>query len=421
MQLNDSDQIGLIRKRCTDQGIINVNEIAKTYEQLRQKQVEAGLWSYENYTESGSHSEGMVKSSASSTSMHSVIWPINHYLGLNRHPEVIQASIHALQKYGAGCGTSAMSGGHNQLHKDLEHRLANILRKESAILFPTGYSANLGAISGLAKGGDCFVLFDRECHASIIDGIKLAGCKFLPFRHSDMADLEKKLQSHAGKYANVFVIVESVYSMSGEEAPLLKIAQLKQSYQFYFFVDEAHAFGLYDVGGLCRKLNISSEVDFIMTTLSKSTASIGGVVATSRAFKSLLQVEANAYLFQAALTPPDAAAVLASLDIIEKSPELVQSLWDKTAYLRQAFVQHGFDTGHGISPIVPVYIRDSSTLLQMGREMFQQGIYTTSVAYPVVKQSEVRFRFIVNTSHTYEQIDNTVSIMAKLGKQFGVI
>lgn len=421
LQLAVSDQIGLIRKRCTDQGIVSVSEIADACEALRQKQVAAGLWCYENYTESGSHSEGMVKSAASSASRHSVIWPINHYLGLNRHPEVIQAAIQALQQYGTGCGTSAMSGGHNQLHKDLERRLADILRKEAAILFPTGYSANLGAISGLAKGGDCFVLFDRECHASIIDGIRLSGCKYLPFRHNDMADLEEKLQNHSQSYANVFVIVESVYSMTGEEAPLREIVQLKQRYPFYFFVDEAHAFGLYDVGGLCRKLGISDEVDFVMTTLSKSTASIGGVVATSRAFKSLLQVHANAYLFQAALTPPDAAAVLAALDVIEKSPELVQSLWDKTAYLRQAFAQHGFDTGKGVSPIVPVYIRDSATLLQMGREMFEHGIYTTSVAYPVVKHSEVRFRFIVNASHTYEQMDQTVSVMAELGKKFGVI
>lgn len=421
LQLTDSDQIGLIRKRCTDQGIVSVSEIADACEALRQKQVAAGLWCYENYTESGSHSEGMVKSAASSASRHSVIWSINHYLSLNRHPEVIQAAIQALQQYGTGCGTSAVCGGNNQLHIDLERRLADILRKEAAILFPTGYSANLGSISGLAKGGDCFVLFDRECHASIIDGFRLAGCKFLPFRHNDMADLEEKLRNHSQNYANVFVIVESVYSMSGEEAPLREIVQLKQRYPFYFFVDEAHAFGLYDVGGLCRKLGVSDEVDFVMTTFSKSTASIGGVVATSRAFKSMLQVEASSHVFQATLTPPDAATILAALDVIEKTPELVQSLWDKTAYLRLAFARHGFDTGKGVSPIVPVYIRDSATLLEMGREMFKHGIFTTAITFPAVKHSEVRFRFIVNASHTYEQMDQTVAVMAELGKKFGVI
>lgn len=421
LQLDDTDQIGLIRKRCVDQGIVSVSKIADACEALRQKQVAAGLWCYENYTESGSHSEGVVKSAASSASRHSVIWSINHYLGLNRHPEVIQAAIQALQQYGTGCGTSAVCGGNNKLHKDLEHRLAHILRKEAAILFPTGYSANLGAISGLAKGENCFVLFDRECHASIIDGVRLAGCKYLPFRHNDIADLEEKLLSHSKNYANVFVIAESVYSMSGEESPLREIVRLKQRYPFYFFVDEAHAFGLYDVGGLCRKLGISDEVDFVMTTLSKSAASIGGVVALSRAFKNLLQVEASSHVFQATMTPPDAATILAALDIIEKSPELVQSLWDKTAYLRQAFARHGFDIGKGVSPIVPVYIRDTATLLQMGREMFEHGIFTTAITYPAVKHSEVRFRFIVNASHTYEQMDQTVAVMAELGKKFGVI
>ena len=421
LQLTDSDQIGLIRKRCTDSGIVSVSEIADNCEALRQKQIAAELWCYENYTESGSHSEGVVKSASSPASQHSVIWSINHYLSLNRHPEVIQAAIQALQQYGTGNGTSAVCGGNNKLHVDLECRLAHILRKEAAILFTTGYSANLGAISGLTRGGDSFVLFDRECHASIIDGIRLSGCKYLPFRHNDITDLEEKLQSYSQNYANVFVIVESVYSMSGEEAPLREIAKLKQRYPFYFFVDEAHAFGLYDVGGLCRKLEISDEVDFVMTTFSKSTASIGGVVALSRAFKSLLQVEASSHVFQATMTPPDAATILAALDVIEKTPQLVQSLWDKTAYLRQAFAQHGFDTGKGVSPIVPVYIRDSATLLHMGREMFKHGIFTTAITYPAVKHSEVRFRFIVNASHTYEQMDRTVSVMAELGKKFGVI
>lgn len=419
--LSEHDQMGLIRKRCAEKNINSIKDIAHAYEALRKIQIEAGYWCYENYTEMGSDSAGVVSSLATQVANNCVIWPINHYLGLNRHPEVIRAAVEALRKYGTGCGTSAMSGGHNSLHKALEDRLAGVLRKESAILFPTGYSANLGAISALAKSGNAIVFFDRECHASIIDGIKLAGCKYVPFKHNSAQDLEKKLRAYANGYDNVFVIVESVYSMSGEEAPLKDFVRLKREIPFYLFVDEAHAFGLYDVGGLCRSLGISDDVDFIMTTLSKSTASIGGVVATSRVFMTLLQVEANAYLFQAALTPPDAAAVLAALDIIENSPELVQSVWDKTAYLRRRLTQHGFDTGMGNSPVVPVYIRNSAVLLEMGREMYTQGVFTTSVAYPVVKQSEVRFRFIVNESHTYEQIEYTVAVLCELGKKYGVI
>lgn len=421
LELTEHDQIGLVRKRCSDKGITKIGDVATAYESLRQIQVKSGSWCYENYTENGSHSSGIVCSEATNASQACVIWPINHYLGLNRHPDVVNAAINALQKYGTGCGTSAMSGGHNFLHKELESRLAKVMCKEAAILFPTGYSANLGAISGLAKTGNTVVFFDRECHASIIDGIKLAGCKYIPFKHNNVSDLEKKLQSYALEYENVFVIVESVYSMTGEEAPLQEIVSLKKRFSFYFFVDEAHTFGLYDVGGLCRQLGISSDVDFVMTTLSKSTASIGGVVATSRKFMTLLQVEANAYLFQAALTPADAATILAALDIIETTPELVRSVWHKTNYLRSALITRGFDIGEGKSPIVPVYIRDSAILLSMGQDLFKLGVFTTSVAYPVVKHSEVRFRFIVNESHTYEQIDYTVTMLTELGKKYGVV
>jgi len=393
LHLKETDQIGLIRKRCIDNGITKIGDIAQAYTELRDMQAKAGFWCYENFTEKGSNSFGLVKSEAIDLSKQCVIFPINHYLGLNRHPAVIQAGIDALQNYGTGCGTSAMSGGHNQLHKTLEKRLAQAMNKEAALLFPTGYTANLGAISALAKTNDSLILFDRECHASIIDGAKLAGCKYIPFKHNDIVDLEKKLKANVEKYKNVFVIVESVYSMSGEESPLCEIVNLKKSYPFYFFVDEAHAFGFYDVGGLCRKLGVSSDVDFIMTTLSKSTASIGGVIATSRKFITLLQVEANAYLFQAAITPADAAVVLAALDIIESNPQLVKSLWDKTTYFRNKLVENGFDTGNGNSPIVPVYIRDSETLFNMSKELLNSGIFSTAVAYPVVKHSEVRFYY----------------------------
>ena len=350
-----------------------------------------------------------------------IIWPINHYLGLNRHPKVIEASIDALKEFGTGCGTSAMSGGHSYLHKLAEKRLANWLGKEDAILFPTGYSANVGAISGLAKGPSSFILFDRECHASIIDGVKLSGAKFLPFRHNDSDDLARKLKKFSAQYENVLVIVESVYSMTGEEACLQEIVDLREHHEFLLFVDEAHSFGLHPERTLCKKLGITEEVDFIMTTLSKSTASIGGVIATSHAFKTLFQVEANAYLFQAAIPPSDVAAIMAAMDVIEETPELLSSLWAKVSYMRGRLKELGFDIGAGSSPIIPVFIRDSDTLLRMGQDMYEDGVFTTSVAYPVVKHSEVRFRFILNESHSYAQIDRTLHVLENLGQKYGLL
>ena len=313
-----------------------------------------------------------------------------------------------------------MSGGHSSLHKVAERRLSSWLGKEAAILFPTGYSANVGAISALAKGPSSFILFDRDCHASIIDGVKLSGPKFLPFKHNDVEDLERKLKKFSREYENVLVVIESVYSMTGEEAPLQRIAKLKDSFSFLLFVDEAHSFGLHSERTSCRRFGVTDKVDFVMTTLSKSTASIGGVVGTSNAFKTLLQVEANAYLFQAAIPPGDVAAVIAAMDVIESNPGILDSLWAKTAYMRQRLKDCGFDVGDGTSPIIPVYIRDSDTLLRMGQEMFRRGVFTTSVAYPVVKHSEVRFRFIVNDSHTYDQIERTVATLSDIGATYNV-
>lgn len=417
----DSIQIGLVRKRCLDSGIGEISAIADKYHAIKSAQSQSGVWCYDNYTDTGSNSHGLIKSDAHGGKRDCIVWPINHYLGLNRHPKVLTAAEVALKKYGTGCGTSAMSGGHCDLHKLLEQRLATWLGKEAALLFPTGYSANIGAISGLLKIPSTLVLFDRECHASIIDGVKLSGAKYMPFRHNDPEDLSRKLNRLSSQYKNVFVIVESVYSMSGEEAPLLDFCKLKEKHSFYLFVDEAHSFGLLPERTLTSKLGLTEQVDFVMTTLSKSTGSIGGVVATTRAFKTYLQVEANAYLFQAAIPPADAAAILAAMDVIEESPEIIASLWSKVAYMRTGLRQLGFDIGSGTSPIIPVYIRDSDTLLKMGQDMFYEGVFTTSVTYPVVKHSEVRFRFILNDSHSYDQIDSTLAVLEKLGRRYGIL
>ncbi|MBB4145847.1 aminotransferase class I/II-fold pyridoxal phosphate-dependent enzyme [Rhizobium rhizoryzae] len=417
----ENRQIGLVRKDCQEQGIVRIGAVADSYHAVKSHQSSSGVWCYDNFTEVGSNSTGLVKSDTHDREKNCIVWPINHYLGLNRHPKVIEASIEALKQFGTGCGTSAMSGGHSSLHKLAEKRLAAWLGKEAAILFPTGYSANVGAISALAKGPSCFILFDRECHASIIDGVKLSGAKFLPFKHNDPIDLARKLNKFASQYENVLVVVESVYSMTGEEACLREITELKERYDFLLFVDEAHSFGLHTERTLCTKFGLTDKVDFVMTTLSKSTASIGGVIATTNAFKTLLQVEANAYLFQAAIPPSDVAAIMAAMDVIEDTPELLSSLWSKVSYMRTKLTELGFDIGSGTSPIIPVFIRDSDTLLRMGQDMYDDGVFTTSVAYPVVKHSEVRFRFILNESHSYEQIDRTLAVLERLGKKYGVV
>lgn len=418
----DNPQLGTIGQKCRINQITALEDVAKAYEHTRQKQIDKKQWGYENYTAHGSSASGIIRNDANSEiEKECIIWSINHYLALNRHPEVIESAIEAIKLYGTGSGTSAMSGGHNQLHKDLERYLAKVMKKEAAILFSTGFTANYSALTALNKVGKSLFLLDEECHASIFDGVRVNGCNYMIFQHNNITDLQNYLKSYSSDYHNIFVVVESVYSMSGEEAPLKEMVELKKEHPFYLFVDEAHAFGIYDIGGLCSQLEISDEVDFLVTTLSKSTASIGGVVACSRTFKTLFQIEATAYMFQASIPPADAASALKALDIIDSKPELRTSLWQKTHYFREGLRNNGFDTGKGTSPIISVYIRDVDLLLQFSKLLFESGIFVTPITYPAVSPSEVRFRFIVNNGHTYEQINYTLSVLTKIAKELAIV
>lgn len=315
-----------------------------------------------------------------------------------------------------------MSGGMSSLHKQIESRLEILLGKEKVLLFPTGYTANLGAIASLVGKKD-LILFDHESHASIIDGSRLSKKEWLAFRHNNVEDLDRKLERMAPKYEHIFVVVESAYSMSGDLAPIREIVDLKRKHKFFLYVDEAHTFGLYGEGGrgYCFDQGVLQEVDFMMSTLSKATASIGGFIATKRKFGTLMQVHANSYLFQACLSPIDAAAVLACLDEIEKDPLLMENLHSKTAYFRRGLVEAGFDLGHSKSPIVPIYIPDLSKLYSFNRELFDKGVFSVAVAYPAVKVTEGRIRFIVNGSHTQQQIDHTLAVLRDLGRKYEII
>ena len=416
-------QIGEIRKECKRYNIKNIHQIALEYHKQKELQLKEKTLCYEMLTKSGSDACGVMQHHSTKEEQEMIIWSINHYLGLNRDSRVIESSKRAIEVYGTGCGTSAISGGHNSLHKELEERISKLFQKEDTVLFSTGYSANVGAISAIAKGKNNLVIVDRESHASILDGCKLAGCRCIPFKHNSIEDLEKKIKRYGSKYDNILVIVESVYSMSGEYAPLKEIVRLREQYQFLFYVDEAHAFGICgkDGGGRCQELGLSDSVDFIMTTLSKSTASLGGVISAKKEFITLVQSQANAYMFQASLSPSDTATALTALDIIRDDKSIVKRLWKNTNYFRLKLKELGFDIGEGKSPIIPIYVGDVEILLAMGRDMSAQGIFSTAITYPAVHHSEVRFRFIVNASHTIEHIDKTLSVLELLGKKYGLL
>lgn len=422
MEINKSMAIGHIMKRLVEEGVTDIEKIATSLQELKDLQNQEGLFPYDRFSEFGSDSYASIITEATGDKRECIVWCLNHYLAMNRNPRVIGRTKEALDLFGTGCGTSAISGGMNSLHKELEVRIARMLKKEKAILFPTGYTANLGAISALVGRND-LILFDHESHASIIDGCTFSGKKWLAFHHNDVDNLEAKLTRFAPKYENIFVIVESAYSMSGDLSPIKEIAALKKKHKFFLYVDEAHTFGIYGPKGegYCVENGVEDDVDFIMSTLSKSTASVGGFIATKRKFCTVIQAYSRPYMFQACFSPAAAAAALAALDEISEHPEILEQLHAKNRYFRKRLTDAGFDLGQSKSPAVPFYIKDLEILFPFAKDLYENGIFSVSVAYPAVKLDEGRIRFTVNLSHTQEHLDKTIGILELLGKKYKLI
>ena len=415
-------QIGMTYQTLNREGVCDLKKIAREYREQQEHLIKSKLWAHDRYLETSSNARARVITPSYASSKDCSIWSVNHYLGLNRHPYVINKAKEAIDLYGTGAGTSAMSGGHSRLHKDLQKRFGRIFGKEECLLFSTGFTVNSGTIPALCRGKETLIIIDRDSHASIVQGCKAAQSKFIPFKHNSVQDLDHKLTRFSSGHANILVVVESAYSMEGDIAPLKEIVALKKKHDFLLYVDEAHTFGFYGEGGsgICNEYGITDDVDFIMTTLSKSTAGIGGILATSKDFACLLRWSSS-YVFQAAIPPADVAVIDACLDVIENDPDIIDALWKKTNYLRRHLVDLGFDVGESKSPIIPVYVRDSVILKKMEKELFDYGIFTLAIQYPVVKFSESRFRFIVNNSHTIADIDEIVDVLYELGTKYGLI
>jgi len=414
--------LGQVRAEMQRRGITDIAQVADEMQRIREEQARAHLFAADLYTEEGSNAVAHIVSGTTGEKRECIVWSLNLYLGLNRTPAVIERAREALAQYGTGAGTSPPSGGLSQLHHRIEERVARHVGKPKALVFSTGYAANLGALSALPGPKD-LVLLDREAHASMIDGVRLSGKKWLAFAHNDVADLERKLERYAPHHENVFVVVESAYSMSGDLAPLREIAELKQRHKFFLYVDEAHTFGFYGEQGrgYCHEQGVTDAVDFIMSTFSKATASIGGFVACDEKYATYLQATASPYIFQACLTPPDAATILAALDEIAGEPAHAQRLHANNRYMRAALREIGYDLGVSQSPVIPVYVPDLEKLYRLCAHLYLEGVFTVPVVYPAVGANEGRLRFIVNAHHTREQIDRTVDVLARHGSALGIL
>ena len=344
----------------------------------------------------------------------------NNYVGLTAHPKVKQAAIEALQRFGPSCTGSRFLNGTLALHEELEGRLARFVGMEDALVFSTGYQTNLGTLSALVGRGDV-IIGDKENHASLVDGSRLALGKLLRFRHNDMSDLERVLQG-VPESAGRLVVVDGVFSMSGEIAPLPEIVPLCRKYGARLMVDDAHGMGVTGRGhGTAAQYGLTNEVDLIMGTFSKSFASIGGFIAGEASTVHWIKHLARSLIFSASLPAPNAAAALAALDVIEQEPERVDRVNAIAERMRAGYRDLGFNVGASATPIIPILIGDQMKTMRMWRSLFEAGVYTNVAIPPAVPPGESILRTSYMATHTDEQMDEVLRIFARVGREEGVI
>lgn len=421
---NYEETTGTLLMKLKRDGERDIEKISLAMDALRQQQISQGIFSFDCYTDKGSHTHSKLTIKQGEPGRDCIIWSINHYLGLNRHPYVMERAIRAVQEFGTGCGTSAISGGMNALHKQIETKLCSWFNAESVMLFPTGFTANMGLLASICQADD-HVFIDDESHASIRDGIRLSPAKkWISFTHNSIGDIESKLKiAQQSGHGKVIVVVESVYSMSGDICPLKEIVALKVKYDFLLVVDEAHSFGIYGEHGkgLCHQEGVLDQVDFLTSTFSKATASIGGFVATKARYVSYLQWSANAFAFQACFSPADAGTILGAMELLETDNSFIEKLHANNRYMRNKLLKAGFNLAHSQSPIIPVYIPHTKKLMKVCYELFEGGVFSVPIAYPMVREKEGRIRFIVNANHTLAQIDKTCDLLHELALKYHLL
>jgi 8-amino-7-oxononanoate synthase len=344
----------------------------------------------------------------------------NNYLGLTTHPKVRQAAIEAVEKYGTSCTGSRFLNGTLAMHHELERRLAKFLGKEAALCFSTGYQTNLGTISALVGKGDVAIT-DKDDHASIIDGCAFALGSMKRFRHNDMDHLESVLKTSQDA-KGILVVVDGIYSMGGDIAPLPQIAELCKRYGARLMVDDAHSLGVLGKGrGTAAHFGLTDEVDLIMGTFSKSFASLGGVIAGSEEVIFYIKHYARPMIFSASMTPPNVAAVLAALEVMETEPEWVDRLWENAHYMLSGFKRLGYDTGLSESPVIPILIGDEFRTVGLWMGLFEEGVYTNPVLSPGVAVGSERLRTSYMATHTRDHLDKVLNAFEEVGKRTGII
>jgi glycine C-acetyltransferase len=346
----------------------------------------------------------------------------NNYLGLANDPRLVQAAADALKKYGVGPGAVRSIAGTMQIHLDLEKRIAEFKGVDAAIALQSGFSANLAAIPAMVGKED--VLFTDELnHASIIDGCRLSSARIVRYLHADPADLERVIKENAGTYRRALCITDGVFSMDGDIAPLDKIYEVTSKYDVMLAVDDAHGEGVIGRNGrgIVDHFDLHGKVDLEIGTFSKAFGVMGGMCAGNQLVVDWIRQRGRPFLFSSAATPADTAACIAAVDILEKSSELVDRLWENARFFKAAMKDMGFDTGVSTTPITPVMLGEASTAQQFSRELFEESVFAMPLGFPTVPKGKARIRVMISAAHSRQDLDQGLEAFHKVGKKMGLV
>lgn len=344
----------------------------------------------------------------------------NNYLGLTTHPKVREAAIDAIKKYGTSCTGSRFLNGTLEMHERLEHELAEWVGKPSALVFSTGMQVNLGTISALV-GRDDVVILDKDDHASIVDGARLGFGKIERFRHNDIGHLERVLKSIPDSKGKL-IVVDGLFSMEGDLANLPELTQAAAKYGARLMVDDAHGMGVTGKGhGTAAHYGVTDQVDLIMSTFSKSFASLGGVIAGDEDVVSYIKHHARALIFSASIPPANAASALAALRVMAEEPERIDRVNEIARKMREGFHSLGYDTGNSVTPVIPIIIGDDQLTFLLWKRLFEEGVFVNPVISPAVPQGRQLLRTSYMATHTDLQLEHVLEIFGKVGKELGII
>ena len=380
-----------------------------------QKAMSAGIYPYFRAIESDQDTEVIMDGKKV------LMFGSNSYLGLTNHPYIKEAAQKAIAKDGTGCAGSRFLNGTLDIHIQLEEKLAELVGKDQALCYSTGFQVNLGVVSALTGRKD-YILLDELDHASLIEGSRLSFSKVMKFAHNDMHSLENKLKKCEPDSVKL-IVVDGIFSMEGDIVKLPEVVELARKYDASIMVDDAHSLGVLgkNGSGTASHFGLTNEVDLIMGTFSKSFASLGGFIAADKEVINFIKHNSRSLIFSASMTPASVATVMAAIEVMENEPERIANLWEITNYALNGFKAQGFNTGKSESPIIPLFIGDDIKALKLTQILLADGIFINPVVSPAVPKEDSLIRYSLMATHTKEQVDISIEKITKAARKLGIL